>query len=128
MIVSAWYERFTDAFAAGEPQHLRCKVCGDASLPPRQFCPACGATELTREPLSDRGTVRSFTEISVTIPRFHGETPYTVVLADLDEGVSISGQLREATAEDIAIGDEVVVGVESRDDGPALVTVRPARK
>lgn len=54
--------------------------CDDATLSPRQICPRCGSPEVTREPLSDRGEIVSFTVISVTIPKFHGETPYTVVL------------------------------------------------
>jgi hypothetical protein len=124
----AWYETFTREIAAGEGRYLACEACGEASLPPRRVCPACGSLELSREPLSDRGTVLSFTEISVTIPKFHGEAPYTVVMAELGDDVVLSGQLREATADDIAIGDRVVLGTETRDDGPTLVTFHPAQE
>ena len=122
----AWFDDFTDAIAAGGHQYLVCEACGDASLPPRRFCPACGSTDLTREPLPDRGKILSYTEISVTIPKFHGETPYTVVLVELKEGVDLTGQLREATAEDIALGDEVILNTEPRDDDVSLITFRPA--
>ena len=94
-------------------------------LPPRQICPACGSAELTREPLSTRGEIVSFTEISVTIPRFHGTTPYTVVLTELSDGVTLTGQLRKATANDITIGDEVGLDTETHEDGPALITFHP---
>jgi hypothetical protein len=123
----AWYDTFIEEIAAGEGQYLACEACDETSLPPRRACPACGSSELSREPLSDRGTVLAFTEISVTIPKFHGETPYTVVMVEFDDDVVLSGQLREATAGDIAIGDEVVLGTEARDEGPAIVTVHPAQ-
>ncbi|WP_231513010.1 Zn-ribbon domain-containing OB-fold protein [Haloferax mediterranei] len=112
--------------ASGDQQYLVCETCGHGTLPPRQLCPACGSTELTQEPLSERGEILSFTEISVTIPKFHGETPYTVVLAELDEGVSLTGQLRDATPDDIAIGDKVVLGTEPHDNETALITFQQA--
>jgi uncharacterized OB-fold protein len=121
----AWFDTFTEAIAAGEQQYLSCETCGDSTLPPRQICPACGSNELTQEPLSTRGEIVSFTEISVTIPRFHGETPYTVVLAELNDGVTLTGQLREATANDITIGDEVGLDTEAHKGGPALITFHP---
>jgi hypothetical protein len=124
----AWYDSFTEEIAAGEGTSVACEACGETSLPPRRVCPACGSAELAREPLSDRGTILAFTEISVTIPKFHGETPYTVVMAELDDDVVLSGQLREATADDIAIGDDVALGTEARDDGPDLVTFRPTQE
>ncbi|MBX0297820.1 Zn-ribbon domain-containing OB-fold protein [Haloarcula nitratireducens] len=121
----AWFDDFTDAIAAGEHQCLVCEACGDATLPPRKFCPACGSTALTEKPLPDRGEILSYTEISVTIPKFHGETPYTVVLVELED-VDLTGQLREATAEDIALGDEVILNTEPHDDDVSLITFRPA--
>jgi hypothetical protein len=48
-------------------------------------------------------------------------------MAELADDVVLSGQLREATAADIAIDDEVALDSEVRDDGPDLVTFRPVR-
>ena len=122
----AWFDRFTDGIAANEGRYLVCGACGEAALPPREVCPACAATTLHEEPLPDRGTVLSFTEISVTIPKFHGETPYTVVLAEFDGTVALTGQLRGASAADVALGDTVTVGVEAREDEVPVITFRPA--
>ena len=123
-----WFDSFTDAIESDEQQSLACETCGHGTLPPRQICPACGSTELTRESLSERGEVLSFTEISVTTPKFHGETPYAVALVELDEEITLTGQLRNATVEDVAIGDEVVLGTEPRDEGTAVLTFRPAEE
>lgn len=126
MSVPAWFDTFADAIESGDQQYLACGACGEATLPPRQTCPACGSTELRREALSEKGELLSFSEISVTIPKFHGETPYTAVLVAFDEGVRLTGQLRDATADDVAIGDELAVDAEPHDDGTAVVTFRPA--
>lgn len=121
-----WFDDFAAAIDAGEAHYLACEACGEATLPPREICPDCGGTDLTETPLPERGEVLSFTEISVTIPKFQGETPYTCVLAEVADGLSLTGQLRGGTAEAVAIGDEVVVGVESRESGTPVVTFRPA--
>lgn len=126
MTTPAWFGRFADAVAAGEGECLVCEACGETALPPREACPACGEAALAGAPLPDRWTVLSFTEISVTIPKFHGETPYTVVLAGADEGVALTGQLRGASAADVALGDEVVLGVEDRDGQVPVLTFEPA--
>lgn len=122
----AWFDAFAEAVAADEQWYLTCGACGEGTLPPRTVCPDCGATDLSREPLDDRGTVVSFTEISVTVPKFHGETPYTVALVAFDAGVTLTGQLRDATAEDVAIGDRVALGVERREGETPVLTFQPA--
>lgn len=121
-----WFDRFADGVATGAGHYLVCGDCGEAALPPREVCPACAAATLDEVPLPDRGTVLSFTEISVTTPKFHGETPYTVVLAEFDGAVALVGQLRGASADDVAIGDAVTLGVEARENEVPVLTVRLA--
>jgi len=120
----AWHTALTAAAAAGDPYYLRCTSCGAASLPPRGVCPDCGSTALRIAPLSPRATVTSFTEIHVSTPRFADETPYTVVVAAFDEGVSLTGQLRGATS--VEVGDEVELGAEPVDEGERILTFEPA--
>jgi uncharacterized OB-fold protein len=123
--VPAWFDDFAAGVAAGDPQYLVCSTCQRGMLPPRRLCPACGETDLRRESLPRRGTVDSYTEITVTTPKFHGETPYTVVLVDLTEPITLTAQLRGASPAEVAIGDPVVLGAEPRDEGTAVLTVRP---
>jgi len=124
--VPVWFDRFAERVAADEAHYLVCEACGEAALPPREVCPACAASALRESALPEGGTVRSFTEISVTVPKFGGETPYTVVLAGFDDAVSLAGQLRGANAEDVAIGDPVTLGVEEREGEVPVLTLRPA--
>ncbi|MFB6080587.1 MAG: Zn-ribbon domain-containing OB-fold protein [Haloferacaceae archaeon] len=121
--VPAWYTALADAVAAGEGTYLECESCGAVALPPRTLCPSCGESTLVERPLSETATVASFTEIHVTIPAFHGTTPYTVVVAAFDEGVRLTGRLRGEGP--VAIGDAVALGVAERDDGRPLLTFEP---
>jgi len=121
--VPDWYAAFADAISSGEPYYLECDDCGAAFLPPRHVCPECGHTSLSERPLSATATVASFTEIFVTTPKFHGTTPYTVVLAAFEEGVRLTGQLRGA--ETVSIGQPVALGVEGYEDGSDVVTFEP---
>ena len=120
-----WYDDLLSAIENGEPQYLRCTECEHATLPPRQVCPSCGQQALEEAPLSDTGWVQSYTEITVTTPKFHGEAPYTVVLAEFTEGVSLTGQLHGATAEDITVGDQVRLSVERREEQPGIISFHP---
>jgi hypothetical protein len=120
-----WFDALTDAIDAGEGEYRVCTACDAAVLPPRECCPACGGAAFDTRPLPDRGTLRSFTEIHVTIPAFHGETPYTVALVDFDGRLTLTGQLRGASADDVAIGDTVALGTARREEESPLVTFRP---
>lgn len=111
-----WYSSFADAVGNDGRLYLECESCGTPTVPPRTICPACGESSLVERPLSKTATVVSFTEIHVTIPKFHGTTPYTVVVAAFDEGLQLTGQLR-GRSEEVAIGDAVVLGNEVLDDG-----------
>jgi uncharacterized OB-fold protein len=121
-----WFDALTDAIDAEAGTYRVCTACGTAVLPPRECCPECGGAAFDTHPLPDHGTVRSFTEIHVTIPAFHGETPYIVGLVEFDGRLTLTGQLRGAAADEVAIDDDVVVGTERRDGGTTLVTFRPA--
>jgi len=120
-----WFDELADAIDADGGEYRVCTACGVAVLPPRECCPDCGDTAFDTRPLPDRGTLRSFTEIYVTIPAFHGETPYTVALVEFDGRLTLTGQLRGASADEVDIGDPLVVETERRGEGATLVTFRP---
>ncbi|MFB6165658.1 MAG: Zn-ribbon domain-containing OB-fold protein [Haloarculaceae archaeon] len=121
----AWYDDLAASVASGALTYLVCGACGATATAPRTICPECGEPDLGERSLSDTATVETFTEIYVTIPRFDGETPYTVVLGAFDEGVRLTGQLRGADADAIDIGDAVRIGVEEREEGSDLLTFTP---
>ncbi len=123
-MTASWYESFAAAVDREEPQYRRCAACGESGLPPRQTCPTCGEPEMIDAPLSMSATVVAATEIHVTTPKFEGEAPYTVVIAEFDENVRLTGQL--SGNEDVRPGDGVTVGVERREDWPPVITFTPS--
>lgn len=119
-----WFVEFAEGIDAAKPVYLACRDCDQVALPPREVCPDCGQRSLEPEPLSETATVDAATTIFSSIPEFADETPYTVVIATFDEGVRLTGQLREA--EDVERGETVRVGVEERGEDAWIVTFAPA--
>ena len=118
-----WFTDFAGRIADGEPTYRACEECGETALPPRTVCPECGTRTLEERSLSETATVSASTTIFSSIPKYADETPYTIVVATFEEGVRLTGQLREA--DDIDRGEAVTVGAEERDHG-WLVTFTPA--
>ena len=74
----------------------RCERCGARQLYPRDRCLVCrGPVEWVEA--SGRGTVYSYTVIRQNYARpFRDWIPYVVALVDLEEGVGLVGEFREA--------------------------------
>lgn len=118
------YDEWVEALGTDEAFFLTCPA-GHGSLPPRRTCPHCGATELTETPLPDEGTVETYTAVHVAGPDFAGQTPYVTAIASFD-AVRLTGVLRDATAEDVDVGDAVgVETAENPDTGDEMVVFRP---
>ena len=62
--------------------------------------------------LSGRGKIVTYTVIHVVPTQFVDMAPYAVAIVELDEGVKITGQVRDAKPEELKIGMEVVVDFE----------------
>lgn len=117
-----WYENFAEAIAEDEPFYRRCEACGGTGLPPRHTCPRCGEPAMVDASLSTEATIVSHTEIHVTIPKFSGTTPYTVIIAEFDEGVRLTGQLEHESP--VSIGDPVELQMGEIEGSP-YVAFRP---
>jgi uncharacterized OB-fold protein len=114
------YDDWLDAIERGEGYHFICPE-RHGSLPPRRTCPRCGATELERAPLPERGELVTYTETHVAGPEFNPETPYVTGIADLD-GVRLTGVVRGIEP---AIGVPVTVEVgENPTTGERLLVLR----
>ena len=83
----------------------RCTTCGTLSYPHRLRCISCGSEEPTETvPLSRQAEVYTVATIHVPVPGLG--TPYTVVLAELDQsGVRVLVRLTGAPPGSVAIGD-----------------------
>lgn len=97
-------KEFFEGVREGRLSGLRCGKCGDLAIPPRQFCPGCGARAWERVPLSGQGTVASYTVIRIAPAKHADAAPYAVGVVRLAEGVSLFGRLVDIPFDQLAIG------------------------
>jgi hypothetical protein len=111
--------------ARGELRLQRCTSCGAWRHPPRQRCAACASTDASWELASGQARVFSWTVTHRPIdPAF--TPPYAIVIAELDEGPRLVGNLRGLEPAALALDLPVVVELERISDTVGLVWFRPA--
>jgi uncharacterized OB-fold protein len=99
-------------YAREVPQRYRleaskCKSCGHIDFPPRLVCPKCKARSFEVVPLSDEGTLVSFTVVRVASEKFSKETPYAVGIVELNDGVRLTAQIADAEIDELQVGQKV---------------------
>ena len=77
-------DKFADALRKGSFLGLKCRQCGDYTVPPQKVCSGCHSEDVEVAELSRRGEVRSFTVIYTPAEGF--TPPYIVGLVELEEG------------------------------------------
>lgn len=116
---------FWEGVAAGELRLQRCADCARLRMPPRPMCPFCHSLQWRAERASGRGTVHTW-----VIPRHPppepGQEPPIVILVELEEGVRLVSNLREAKPEEVRNGMAVEVCFVDGDGGSRLHQFRPA--
>jgi uncharacterized OB-fold protein len=104
---------YWDALNEGRLVIQRCGQCGKLRHYPRPVCDACYSMDVGWKEASGRGTVHSWT---VAHHPFHigfkRELPYVVVTVDLEEGVRMQAQLRDADGASLCVGLPVEVRFE----------------
>lgn len=106
---------FWEGAELGELRVQRCDACGRHQLYGRPFCLACGSEDVAWVAAAPGARLHSATEVHVPVAEGL-EPPYRVGLVELVEGP----RLLAFVADDVAIGDEVVVAFCERAEGPPL--------
>lgn len=103
----------------------KCTGCGKIRHYPRPVCDACFSMQSEWIEASGHGKVHSWT---ITYHPFHpgwkGDLPYTMVTADLAEGVRMNAQLRGADDAVLKIGAAVRIEYELAKEGLTLPVLR----
>jgi uncharacterized OB-fold protein len=82
----------------------RCLPCGHVQYFRRDFCAACGASDLAEEAASGEGTVYATSLVCrAATPETRAHVPYNIVLIDAREGFRMMAHGDQA----LAIGDAV---------------------
>ena len=78
---------FTDGLRAGVLRYQHCSQCQGAQTLARYACQHCGGTDLQWREASGHATVRAATVVArAPSDDFRPLAPYTLVIAELDEG------------------------------------------
>jgi uncharacterized OB-fold protein len=102
----------------------KCTTCNAHYFPKRNVCPNCrrkGKIEDIK--YSGKGKVYSFTDINAPPVGFEDQVPYVLAIIELDEGAKVTGQIVDATIDQVTIGSQVepVFRVIQRDDPEGLI-------
>lgn len=103
---------------------VKCTNCSTYFFPRRNVCPKCRRKGKLEDVMySGKGKIYSFTEIGAPPVAFQDQAPYVLAIIELEEGAKITGQVVDASAKDVKIGDRVeqVFRVIQRDDPEGLI-------
>lgn len=110
----------------------RCQQCGIAEFPCKQSCPACGSEDVRVEELPRRGKLWSWTIQSFMpkTPYLSDETmetfkPFGVGYVELPGAICVESRLIESTAEELKIGMEMELVVDTyrhNEEGDEVVS------
>ena len=106
---------FFDALAAGTLYGAACDDCGNAMVPPRPACYACGSRSVVAAEQPRSGHVVSYTEVRTAPPAFEDRAPYSVAVVELDSGARLTGRV-DADYEDLAVDLSVELAVREPTD------------
>ncbi len=116
-----------DAAAQHEFRIQCCSDCGHWWHPPAPICPRCQSSRAVWERASGRGTVYSYTVAHHAFhPAVRDKLPYIIGLIDLDEGPRYIANIRNCSADSVAIGMRVSVTFEDLVEGIVLPQFEPA--
>ena len=85
----------------------KCKSCGMVIFPPRLICPECKGREFEDTKLAEKGKILTYTIIRVPPHQFVDQAPFAVGIAELDDGVKLTGQIVDCDFEGLKIGQRV---------------------
>ena len=112
---------FWEAVNRGQLVMQRCGDCGAYRHLPRPMCPKCNSMRWEWAPVSGRGTVHSFTIVHhPLVPSLEDQTPYDIVLVELEEGPRIISNMVDTPPDEVRIGMPVEVAFQRVSEEIAL--------
>jgi uncharacterized OB-fold protein len=116
---------FVKHLEEGEIPATKCKACGKLYFPPRADCIDCLSSDVEWIPLSGRGRLITYTTANFAPAGF--EAPYTLALAELEEGVRVFTRISKDVKEDeIELGMDVKLVPIRLDDERITYELRKA--
>lgn len=115
---------YWEAAARGELVIQTCRSCGFRPFPPRAHCPACGASELTWQPVSGKGSVYTYTVARrAPHPVFAEQCPMVIAVVELEEGPRLMTNVIGCDPAEVSVGMAVQVDFDPIDDSDLMLPV-----
>lgn len=96
----------------------RCKNCGRLYFPPRADCLDCRKSDVEWVPIEGKAKLVTFTEVYFGPPAFEHSTPYTLGLAEFDDGLRVFAPIsREVDRKELSPGLELVLRPKRSGEG-----------
>ncbi|WP_192805214.1 MULTISPECIES: Zn-ribbon domain-containing OB-fold protein [Noviherbaspirillum] len=118
---------FWEGIADGKLLLQHCLACHRVHYYQQGICRDCGSSRLEHRAASGRGKVHSFSVVyRAPGPAFKGDTPYAVLLVELEEGPRMISSLVGGDPEKVEFDMAVELVCEPVGDGMALPCFRRA--
>jgi uncharacterized OB-fold protein len=91
----------------------QCCKCETLFLPPRSLCKKCLSSNFKWVKLEGRGKLLTYTVIHLSTEQFQSETPYTIGIVKLKEGLNLPGIIRDVQPQNIKIGMNLLVDFDT---------------
>ena len=112
---------------AGKLLLQHCGVCAHVQYYQQAICRKCGSEHLTHQAACGRGTVHSFSVVHrAPGPAFKLDTPYAVLLVELEEGPRMISSLVDADPMTVVFDMAVELVCERVNETVVLPRFRPA--
>lgn len=97
--------QFVDFLMEGKVMGTQCKKCGQHYFPPRMDCCHCLTSEVDWFEIKSQGELLAYTTAQYGPTGFEEDLPYTLAVAQFDQGVKVFGRLSKDIKEnEIRIG------------------------
>jgi uncharacterized protein len=118
---------FWEGTRLGELRLQRCDACSHIYFPPRPFCPACAAREVSIFKASGRAKLHSYVISHRAAPGF--TAPYSIAVVELEEGPRMMTNIVHCpqTPEALQLDMPVEVVFEALDEAISLPHFRPTQ-
>jgi len=101
---------FVTYLKQGKIMSTRCKKCGAVYFPPKMDCPKCLESDVEWVEIEGNGKLATYSVVNYGPSGFENDTPYTLAIAELADGVQILGRLsRDIDESNIMIGMDLKV-------------------
>ena len=88
-----YFKDFNEALKQNKLLGLKCRDCGEITVPPKMVCSRCSGTNLDIVELKTEGKIRTFTTVFVGAEGRENEIPYILVMVEMKEGPWMMGNL-----------------------------------